>query len=68
MRLKVKEHDGEGQVGFLGILQKVAGQCTVVKTFSSAPRASGNEEELGRYWFWAQRNKFNLAVHTCNLQ
>lgn len=57
MRLKVKEHDAEGQVGFLGILQKVAGQCTVVKTFSSAPRASGNEEELGRFWSWGSEKQ-----------
>lgn len=49
MRLKVKEHDAEGQVGFLGILQKVAGQCTVVKTFSSAQGPQEMKRSLGDF-------------------
>lgn len=47
MRLNVKEHDAEGQVGFLGILQKVTGQCTVVKHLVRPQGPQGMKRSLG---------------------
>lgn len=55
------KHVAGGQMGFLGVLQKVAVECRVVKTFDSALRAS--RSEFGRFWPWGPkgRDKFNLG-------
>lgn len=46
MEMKKKEHASGGQMRFRGVLQKVAAQCRVVKTFDSALRASRSKKAL----------------------
>ena len=52
MEIKMKGHASGGQMGFWGVLQKVAAQCGPVKTFDSALRASRNKEELAGFGSW----------------
>lgn len=52
MEIKMKGDASGGQMGFWGVLQKVAAQCRPVKTFDSALRASRNKEELAGFGSW----------------
>lgn len=46
MEMKRKEHASGEQMGFRGVLHKLAAQCRVVKMSDSALRASRNKEQL----------------------